>query len=1391
MLSVTTRDGETLVITSDDLPRLPSPGETAVDEAGHAGDILPILDAVSAPMQAYFLLAGAYHARRLYADFEAVCAHATAPPFASVRSDPESRAVLGRLFVSLAAHELSVGSSSSRALAHTHSKDFPTRFVRERHRSASGLLATANSIAVGLAGVLEHLTTHGYAPCNDLKLSIELATAAASLFKSNVTDSDLEREKELLHASALADAAFKFNRHSSHALALNGPELIPALAVTAIVSHRRGDLNAARSALVRVIKAAPTSTPASVRVALGYVLESLGWNHVARAAFARAVQVEPDFIPALIAVSQLDLRTLAERPPVDLNPVDRASRDELIASIFTNLKHALRLEPGHPRLLVTLSHAASTLWRPVPCTATVTRGSRFILLSADMTARFRSGETVRLGVVAGEAFIPVQVRIATVSLAPVAAFTQLARCNRFIATLVSETAARTESRLCVLKSKSPWGLSSATGITLMALESDNAIALARNALTAVGSHTSTLGDPAVTSPLKSECHYALARALHMSGDVIGAGIHYRAAVESSPNHAPALHGMATVAAFTRRWEEADSICDKILALRHDDRSACRLSAALALLHPRAGADDSKYVQALERAHRAHEAAPWDALATCIYSGLLLRGVCDSKTAAQRAYKVTETAVERMKRSGLAVPAPLWNACGVACLRLAACEMASGVASSVAAGEGYKRRMEHCTRAVEAFTRAHRSIAQEMHPGMDVAHMCDADAEAATRNRIMFGPAGVTIAFNMGRAFEMQGNDDAAERMYSDILTHAPTYYDAALRRAIMAVDIGNEDRARDMLVSVITTASALVGSSAGSAPSPAAVTPSVAHARWAYIVANVILAQMHERQHAPSAAMEAYQRALAVPGAQAEAYTSLCMANLTFKNIYNPSSGEDRDETLRKAWEIYKETSKRFPTNLYAANGLACVKAEQGSLAPARDVFAFLRECDATAAPVSLNLAHTYVGLGHTHAAVQLYGLLERSVASTPALADAVLPRAAASHSDARTHAHSLAPASLAVSQARAHMDVHSYNAAIASLRRAAMDEPGSLCTRFNVAFVCEEEAVRVIGLQPNERTLGQVETAVEMLRHATHSFTWLRDVMSSPISAQDGSVHSGSVDALVRAGVTRDRIAWVVSQLAKQMPVADVHLADARARAARVAADAQTRAARAAAREAEKAAAAAAEKEAAARTAAQREAAAQALQAGLAATEEQVAAAAPATKGRKGKKKARMQLPSGLSSDEDNGPMLNDDDDVQAAVRRTVAEVFGEEDEDDAAGAPAKGGDASRSSSPAGSSSSSSSSGSSSSSSDSDSDSDSSSSSSSSGAAGKADDSVPAAGEAAPVAAPATDGDVDADAALQDIFGEDSGGEEELATAAAAAVPSPASAGTKRRAAAVFDDDD
>lgn len=413
---------------------------------------------------------------------------------------------------------------------------------------------------------------------------------------------------------------------------------------------------------------------------------------------------------------------------------------------------------------------------------------------------------------------------------------------------------------------------------------------------------------------------------------------------------------------------------------------------------------------------------------------------------------------------------------------------------------------------------------------------------------------------------------------------------ANLRLGILAQDRGDLAAAAANFAATAETAKSAASSTGDKGAQQQALSASA--------TSFCLLGRVRELQGDAPGAKHAYSAAMDLPGFAGDPYPSLATANLAFRDVYSVEEGA-REPILRACFDAFKDVLKRFPHSLYAANGLGMILAEQGRLEAAQDVFAHAREANPEALQPTVNLALTQVALGNTSSALQLFAHAQRKAIAAPtAAASSGMP--AAGGGSAVEDAASAEHVRLLSYEARAHMEARNFGSALVALARAASLSPHDMRVKYNLSFAQAEDALRVLGTDPSQRTAAQVESAVENLRCAARGFQWLQSTLESlqrdlaaaeeetAASKAAGAASPASAEhraARLRAriaalGVPRERVATFVAHVQGTLPAAEAHLADARLRASKATADAAERAAfltaRAAAKAGEEAAAAA-----------------------------------------------------------------------------------------------------------------------------------------------------------------------------------------------------------------------
>lgn len=824
---------------------------------------------------------------------------------------------------------------------------------------------------------------------------------------------------------------------------------IPLLTAEGILAWNQNDYVKARERFAEIIQLNPHHCGPGPRIGLGLALYKLGHYAAAKNALRRAVQIDPHHPAALVALSFLEAHgqeLAVSMGLVDENTLehDKDSQSKAVQRSLVLAKKAITTVPDHPQGLLELSHAYFSNWTEVispttaaPVTVIATRGSRRLILSdVQCLNKFLPNTTIKLLVNIKGKGILVPMRLTASNATAMVPRANLGLVNSMIDTIPGDS-------LPVLNCRQVWGQASVQNVRIRMIDLSMSEKQARLAIASTRS-----------SECRAEAYFALGRALHASGSYADAGVAYRQCLKINKDHTAALTGCAQCDVYKNAMDDAIKLLKRVLELRPDDRSATKL---LATIYTK----QQNMEKALDYARRASDLAPWDVSAAVLYSTLLMRQ--EGRPSVERALKVNEHAVKLLQEQGSVVPAALYSNLGVLHARLGM------YLPSVSEKQAQREKAD------KEFSNALTQIAMEKYPGAVIALLTAKE----THESAALSPAGVTVAFNIARLREQEGRPAEAEEMYSKLLGVHPSYLDCHIRLALIARSRGDFSTVHKHLQEVIAKGSAAANSVGGA--TSATVSSAAASA---VVTALVLQGNLAERDGQRSLAREKYLAALKEPGFAEDPYALLSIANMDFQEIYrlrpedaavtkdekyrsgkhHSASENTRDTILRKAFDEYKSVLKRYPTNVYAANGLGSVLAEQGRLEHAKEVFGLVREAAQECSPVYLNLAHTQVALGAHDAAIQMYSHVLRKFGGGSG---------SGGQTNGGTTDGSVGSVSVITGtpedqvkvltlMARAQVDARRFQDACSSLVRAVQLCPYDLRIQFNLAYTQEEEGVRI-----------------------------------------------------------------------------------------------------------------------------------------------------------------------------------------------------------------------------------------------------------------------------------------------------------------------------------------
>lgn len=214
------------------------------------------------------------------------------------------------------------------------------------------------------------------------------------------------------------------------------------------------------------------------------------------------------------------------------------------------------------------------------------------------------------------------------------------------------------------------------------------------------------------------------------------------------------------------------------------------------------------------------------------------------------------------------------------------------------------------------------------------------------NNRLDDPVAISIAFNLARLHEATARTVAAVELHKAILKRNPSYVNSYLRLACISIDCG-----------ALNECAGWLKIAAEAAPgNPEVLT----------LIGNLHLSLC---DWAP--AQQIFDGLLAKKVPNVEEYALLSMGNIYFANLDIPSRYAKH---LGYAGDYYKRILTKDNANAYAANGLGTVLAEKGELFKAKEVFNRVREVtEDTIADAHLNLAHIYLAQKKHPEALQMY----------------------------------------------------------------------------------------------------------------------------------------------------------------------------------------------------------------------------------------------------------------------------------------------------------------------------------------------------------------------------------------------------------------------------------
>ncbi|CAM9276754.1 unnamed protein product, partial [Hapterophycus canaliculatus] len=568
----------------------------------------------------------------------------------------------------------------------------------------------------------------------------------------------------------------------------------PATLGEAAVNFHHGNYKQALDLYIEAIRVNPECS-ASVRVGLGLCCYKLGQTSRAQAAMARALQLDPQNVQALVGSAILELSTASA------GSKNAARRTE---SAINTMSMAYHVDPKNAMVLNHLANHYFWTWSPLKATLNIEQGSRFGTVRGDLKHDLVTGDNIRIG----------------------SGFATAVGAEGFDGTTLHLRDEFTEL--------------SGDELKLYTKDYRKVVKLAATAY-----------ENTTAPEIKAESCYLKARVHHAMGNLGEAKLLYNEACHLWPQFAPAQYGMAQMLVNEGNMEQAVKALDAVLAEIPDNQEALVLLGVLFAKHKQRLPALSKFKRALELNPRLSDA--WIAQAQ-----VLQEDPADHKFALSSYSKGLGDATagsaenkpsERLNSiGGLATTQAAWtniavlhehmgnHAEAMSAYHNAFSEKSSDLkhaddivdsdallgitdpanqlfwewkelptTASVVPGSRIVRLSSSIGGAVKKGTQVrvgehYVTTAQgsEKERGFEVADIAPSGVEGFVLDgplykkvhKIRVTKENVSMVFNLALLHEKQGHHEAAQELHKAVLAEHPTYVNSYLRLGIMARDSG-------------------------------------------------------------------------------------------------------------------------------------------------------------------------------------------------------------------------------------------------------------------------------------------------------------------------------------------------------------------------------------------------------------------------------------------------------------------------------------------------------------------------------------------------------------------------------------------------------------------------
>lgn len=743
-----------------------------------------------------------------------------------------------------------------------------------------------------------------------------------------------------------------------------GP-VLPALLGMAAVLYGQGDYEAAQNHYATAIRRYPNhpTAAASMRTAFGLTCYQLGQVDRAKAAFARALQLDPDCVEAMVGSAVLDMAALDETAQDYASRTERAIK---LMSMANLLDHSNAMVQNH------LANHYFWKWTPLPGAVQVTKGSAIV--KASQPIPLDPGEPIRIG-------------------------------TNFETSVKEMADEEDDLEGTTFTMNKPWKEESTNGLKVWKKDYERVMALAK------GAYKSTR-----VREIQAESLFFLARVYHAREDMENAHKFYKKACDLYPNLSPARFGLAQTLIVREEYQEAAKELQELL------RSSSKATDALALLGLLQVYLGKQLDDGLTHLRQAIELDPLNPELVVLEAMALQQ----HRTFYPKALQKYQKAVDLMNREGVPVPSHIFTNMGVLCQETRkydealnmykqalssldengeyskasleiigvaggqirhpdnsifyqyvdlspemAVELVEGdeknvfkvvtpqttdksivVGEHVLLGEHFQSKVESVDtesgfvllRLKDDYVSADRDENDE---NPDETKTKRLSLKVKRENRLLDMPNATTVVFNIARLHEATGRTLGAIELHKALAKRNPAYVNSYLRLACIAVDSGSLKECSEWLKIA-----------AASSPGNSEVLT---------LIGNLHLSLCDWKP-----AQDVFEGLMGKKIPSVEAYAALSMGNIYFETLH--VSEQRYAKHLQYASDYYKRILAKDPLNAYAANGLGTVLAEKGEIFKAKEVFGRVREVsEDSIADALLNLGHIYLAQKKHPEALQMY----------------------------------------------------------------------------------------------------------------------------------------------------------------------------------------------------------------------------------------------------------------------------------------------------------------------------------------------------------------------------------------------------------------------------------